>query len=138
MRLLIYISCILFLYACSDAELSSMQQKHTGAKLYELHCSNCHQADGSGLAMLIPPLKQSDYLLKHAKNLPCMIRQGMQGEIQVNGKIYNQKMPANDKLNEQDVLAICLYVLQKFPENPVSLHSDSLIKSIQNCPSNSH
>lgn len=128
--------CILF--SCSDAELVNMHQISNGSKLYETHCSNCHQADGSGLALLIPPLKQSDYLVQNAYDLPCIIRKGIQGEISVNGNLYNQKMPANEKLSEKDIMDICLFVLQKFPENPILMPTDSIEKCLHHCLANSH
>jgi cytochrome c len=111
-----------------------MQQLSSGAKLYELHCSNCHQADGSGLAQLIPPLKSADYLSKAALNLPCIIKKGMQGSIVVNGVEYNQKMPAQVNLSDKDILHICLFVLQKFPEKPISVTEEALGQALQKCP----
>ena len=121
--------------ACSDSELVSMKQLSSGAKLYEQHCSNCHQADGSGLAMLIPPLQQADYLTNNALLLPYLIRNGAAGAMEVNGKIYNQKMPGNAKLSDAEILDICRFVLQKFPEKPISLEDESLTLALQKCDS---
>jgi cytochrome c551 len=137
-RRALYMFMVCILFSCSDAELVSMQQINNGAKLYETHCSNCHQADGSGLALLIPPLKQSDYLVQNANDLPCIIKKGIQGEISVNGNLYNQKMPANEKLSEKDIMDICLFVLQKFPEKPILMPADSIEKCLHHCLANSH
>jgi cytochrome c len=134
MRGLIIILLAISMSACSDEELVSMQQLSSGAKLYELHCSNCHQADGSGLAQLIPPLKRADYLSKAALNLPCIIKKGMQGSMVVNGVEYNQKMPAQTNLSDKDILHICLFVLQKFPEKPISVSEEALGQALQKCP----
>lgn len=121
--------------ACSNSELVSMQQLSSGAKLYEQHCSNCHQADGSGLALLIPPLQQADYLSNNALLLPCLIRNGAAGTMTVNAQIYNQKMPGNTKLSDAEILDICRFVLQKFPEKPISLGDESLTLALQKCDS---
>lgn len=121
--------------ACSNSELVSMQQLSSGAKLYEQHCSNCHQIDGSGLALLIPPLQHADYLTNNALLLPCLIRNGAAGAMAVNGKIYNQKMPGNAKLSDDEILDICQFVLQKYPEKPVSLGDESLTLALQKCDS---
>lgn len=134
MRLLVCVCVLLFAASCSDTELMSMQQLSSGAKLYEQHCSNCHQADGSGLAKLIPPLKQADYLSKNALNLPCLIKNGMSGELLVNGVMYNQKMPAQGNLSADEIRNICLFVLQKFPEKPVLLSEEALDQAIKKCP----
>jgi mono/diheme cytochrome c family protein len=122
------LGAMVLINACSDTELVSMKRLNNGVKLYEKHCSNCHQADGSGLAQLIPPLKGSDYLAKHALDLPCMIKNGMSGSLQVNGVNYNQAMPANKILSAEDIADICVYVWQKFPTQPL-LYPDSLVRT---------
>jgi mono/diheme cytochrome c family protein len=121
--------------ACSDSELVSMHQLSSGAKLYEQHCSNCHQTDGSGLALLIPPLQKADYLINNALLLPCLIRNGAAGAMAVNGQIYNQKMPGNAKLSDAEILDICRFVLQKYPEKPISVGDENLILALQKCDS---
>jgi mono/diheme cytochrome c family protein len=132
--MLFMLGAMVLINACSDTELVSMKRLNNGVKLYEKHCSNCHQADGSGLAQLIPPLKGSDYLAKHALDLPCMIRNGMSGSLQVNGVNYNQAMPANKTLSAEDIADICVYVWQKFPTQPL-LYPDSLVRTeLKKCP----
>ena len=131
---LFLLGAMILFNACTDTELVSMKRLNNGVKLYEKHCSNCHQADGSGLAQLIPPLKGSDYLAKHALDLPCMIRNGMGGPLKVNGVTYNQAMPANKILSAEDIADICVYVWQKFPTQPL-LYPDSLVRTeLKKCP----
>ncbi|MCK5470863.1 MAG: cytochrome c, partial [Cyclobacteriaceae bacterium] len=60
-----------------------------GKRLYSLHCANCHQADGAGLARLYPPLKNSDYLISNRRESICGMRHGQKGEIIVNGVSFN-------------------------------------------------
>jgi len=64
-----------------------------GERLYLAHCANCHMEDGAGLAKLIPPLAQSDYLVDNQDLIPCILRHGQEGPIRVNGVEYDQKMP---------------------------------------------
>jgi mono/diheme cytochrome c family protein len=109
---------ILF-FSCSDSELVNMKELSNGAKIYKNNCANCHQEDGSGLANLIPPLYHSDYLGKHASELPCIITKGMAGEISVNGKSYNMRMAAIHHLTKEELNDLCTYVLQKFPEQAI-------------------
>lgn len=118
---------------CSEGELHSMRALSSGAKLYRQHCANCHQEDGSGLANLIPPLQQSDYLKANYRLLPCQIRKGLPGGSKVNGKVYRQAMPANARLSDAEIADIYLFVNQKFVGVDVN-ESDSLVfKALKTC-----
>lgn len=82
-----------------------------GEQLYAMHCSNCHQEDGKGLARLIPPLAKSDYLLQDAGRTVCLIKNGIAGgEMVVNGVVYNQKMPANPALKNIEIAQIITFI----------------------------
>jgi cytochrome c551 len=124
---------LVFLFSCSDSELVSMKQISNGAQLYKSHCANCHQDNGSGLAKLIPPLQHADYLSKNAKQLPCLIKNGYKGIMNVNGIAYNMEMPAARGITDKEIADICLYVLQKFPEKPIQLADSVIDNQLQNC-----
>lgn len=80
----------LFLISLSSCEDKTYSQ---GKRLYTAQCANCHMEDGTGLAKLIPPLANSDYLKNNQDIIPCIIRHGQKGEILVNGIVFNQIMP---------------------------------------------
>ncbi len=84
---LLFLSSGMAIYGCKNKTYSQ------GERLYTAHCANCHMEDGKGLAKLIPPLANSDYLKLNQDLIPCIIRNGQSGEITVNGTIYNQEMP---------------------------------------------
>ena len=124
--------CSFFLIS-SCADLMTSEQLSNGAKLFEGNCANCHQKDGSGLADLIPPLANSDFLKENKKNLVCYIQFGIKGKIYVNGRNYTLAMPANTKLNYREIADISSYVFQKFLNEPRSF-SDSLVNAmLDNC-----
>lgn len=81
-----------------------------GEELYKTHCQNCHQADGTGLGGVYPPLRDSDYLLNHRDDVICLIRFGKQGEIVVNGRMYNMQMPPQPNLSDLEVAEIATYI----------------------------
>ncbi len=78
-----------------------------GATLYTTHCSACHQADGSGLAGVFPPLINDPAVLdadptKHIRS----ILHGVSGET-INGVAYPAPMPPlGSVLNDTDVADI--------------------------------
>lgn len=81
-----------------------------GEQLYRMHCSNCHQEEGTGLRQLIPPLAQSDYMLADVDRTLCLIKNGLQGEIIVNGQSYQQAMPDNEALRDIEIAQIATYI----------------------------
>ena len=87
-----------------------------GKRLYSLHCANCHQTDGAGLARLYPPLKQSDYLISNRKESICGMRYGQKGEIIVNGISFDQEMPGVIALTDLEIAEIATYVYTEFAD----------------------
>jgi len=87
-----------------------------GKRLYNIHCANCHQVDGKGLARLYPPLKDSDYLIPNKKKVICGMRYGQKGEILVNGIMFNQEMPANIKITDLEIAEIATYIYTEFAD----------------------
>jgi mono/diheme cytochrome c family protein len=81
-----------------------------GKRLYDLHCSSCHFPNGEGLKQLIPPLAKADYMLENAQKIACIIRNGQNGAVKVNGIIYNQPMPANLTVTEIEITNIVNYI----------------------------
>lgn len=87
-----------------------LQYAIEGKNLYELYCANCHQKDGTGLGKLIPPLNPSDYMTEDIGRTARIIKYGLQGEITVNGQIYNQPMPGNPNLTNLEIARILTYI----------------------------
>ncbi len=81
-----------------------------GKILYTNFCENCHMADGSGLQALIPPLAGADYLANNTSAIPCIIRNGIKGEMTVNGTVYNTEMAGIERLTEFEITNIINYI----------------------------
>jgi mono/diheme cytochrome c family protein len=96
------------LAAISDSEV--MQYAIPGKTLYENYCGNCHQADGMGLGKLIPPLKDADYFRTDIARSVWIMRNGLVGEVIVNGETYNQPMPGNPQLKPLEIAQISTYL----------------------------
>ena len=92
----------------SDPEV--MKYAIAGKKIYENHCGNCHQSNGEGLGNLIPPIKNSDYFKESIHRTVWIMKYGQKGEITVNGKIYDQEMPASPKLTPLEISQISTYL----------------------------
>lgn len=115
---LFYIA-VLFFPHCGSGDMNQMNREARikykqylveGKRLYMLHCSNCHQEDGSGLARLYPPLKNSNYLDNNEDQVICSIKYGQSGELIVNDIIFNQPMPSNPRLTNLEIAEITTYL----------------------------
>lgn len=81
-----------------------------GRKLYTQHCSNCHMENGEGLGRLIPPLKDSNYLLEDIGRSARLIINGIAEPILVNDVQFQQPMPGVSSLNYSEVTEILTYI----------------------------
>ncbi|UII21747.1 c-type cytochrome [Fulvivirga ligni] len=143
-KLTLYILLSATIIACGkksgDAESSAgsddlklNQYIYAGKDLYIQHCSNCHQPEGQGLASLYPPLSGSDFLDGKMRELPCIIKNGLEGEITVNGKSFNQVMPANTRLTDLEIAEITTYIYNSWGRSEGILNVMEVNKIIPNC-----
>ncbi len=117
-RLFVKYFCLLFslilLNSCQSKEKLKLEQYYIGGKeIYEKNCANCHQIDGKGLQNLYPPIAGSDFLKDKSKVI-LLIKNGISGEIMVNGKKYNQPMPANNQLQSLDIAEVVTYIYNEW------------------------
>src|SRR6478735_7949023 len=77
-----------------------------GKEVYNTYCISCHQEQGEGIEDIYPPLAKADYLMADKKRSILQVLKGANGEMKVNGKIYNAEMTGFDLSNEEasDVL----------------------------------
>lgn len=94
-------------YPSQDDELA--KSKERGKQLYEELCVTCHLAEGTGTEGVFPPLAKSDYLTKNKEGSIRAIKFGQEGEITVNGVVYNNVMPAPG-LNDQEIADVMNYI----------------------------
>jgi mono/diheme cytochrome c family protein len=72
-----------------------------GREAFLTHCSPCHQTDGSGMARLGAPLRQSQWVLGHEDLLTRIVLNGLRGEL---------LMPPMGTLDDRQLAAILSYV----------------------------
>jgi len=85
-----------------------------GKKIYETYCLACHQADGSGVPGLNPPLIKTKWVLGDKKQLITIILKGMDEPIEVDGEEYSNVMASHAFLKDQDVADVLNYVRNSF------------------------
>lgn len=80
-----------------------------GKTVYTQSCAACHQPDGAGIPGAFPPLAKSDYLNADKKRAIGIVKNGLSGEITVNGSKFNSVMPSLG-LSDQDIANVLTYI----------------------------
>lgn len=123
-----------YLSSChSNLNIETAQYAVNGQKLYMTNCQNCHGAKGEGLGKLYPPLTDANFFKENRAQLTCIIRNGMQGEITVNGQTFNEKMPGNPQLSELDIAYILTYITTNFAKSDTIYSHKEVQKALKNC-----
>lgn len=104
-----------------------------GKRLYENNCENCHFADGKGFRELNPPLAQSDFLIKNRSSIPCIIYNGMDGPIQVNGIYFDHPMPASPHLTDADICNIINYINSAWGNDEPYMTLQEVMEALSPC-----
>ncbi len=99
-----------------------------GKELYAKHCLTCHQADGSGVPGMFPPLIKTDKVLGPADTLINILIYGLKGPVEVAGQTYEQEMPAVGYLTDDEIAVILTYVRASFGNNRPPVKADEVAK----------
>lgn len=91
-----------------------------GQSSYLRHCQACHQADGSGMPRVFPPLAGNSHV-SDAEHVAKTIIHGMSGPLTVNGVDYNGAMPPMAYISDEEVSNIVAYVMLQWSEEESSL-----------------
>ncbi|MDR6561205.1 MULTISPECIES: cytochrome c [unclassified Arcicella] len=129
--------CLITLFAMtacdSKEEIKRKQYFVDGQALYKMHCANCHQEKGEGLAGLYPPIAGSDFLTKNKELVLCSMRNGLMDTIVVNGKTYHQPMPANTQLQALDVAEIATFIYNEWGGEKTITNVKDVEKILKTC-----
>ena len=97
-----------------------------GQKIYNQYCMACHQSNGKGASGRFPPLNATDWVIGDKERLVHLILNGMEGEIEVNGEIYNGLMPQHSFLNDDQIANVLTYIRTNFGNQASALSSDEV------------
>ncbi len=109
----------------------SNEKVHAGKAVFVNHCLTCHQADGSGVPNMHPPLGPGSWVGKDPKELVAIMMKGLSGKIVVNGEEYKNFMPSHAKLSDQEIADVLSYVRCSFGNNfePVTAELVAKVRS---------
>ena len=84
-----------------------------GALVYEDFCMQCHLANGEGVSGTFPPLAKSNWLIDKRTESIYAVKFGQQGEISVNGEIYNGIMVPMG-LSDKETADVMNYIMNSW------------------------
>ncbi len=89
-------------------------KEHPGSAVYKKYCLVCHQANGSGVPGMFPPVRQGSWMGRDPKELVHIITKGLSGKVEVDGKIYKSLMPAQAQLTDEEIADVLTYLRSEF------------------------
>ncbi|GAB4015035.1 c-type cytochrome [Spirosoma koreense] len=99
--------------------------KSAGQIVYEQNCLTCHQANGSGVPNLNPPLRNTDWVLGDKTRLINVVLKGLQGH-EVEGDAYDNAMPAHDFLTDTQIADVLTYIRSNFGNKADAITADEV------------
>ena len=88
--------------------------EENGESLYKRHCISCHQADGSGVPSMYPPLEENERVLGEAEPLIKVMLMGDKAPFSVDEDQYMGAMASYKYLSDEKVATLLTYIRQHF------------------------
>lgn len=96
------------------AKPAQARPPRTGAQIFSSTCAACHQAQGEG-TNVYPPLAASEWVNGPESRLVRIILHGLNGDVEVQGQVYNGAMPAwGPSLSDAEIAAVATYIRSSF------------------------
>ena len=97
--------------AAPAAQGTPVQASANGAQVYTANCVSCHGEQGAGVAGAFPAMAGNKAVLGDDKYLSNVLLYGLQGQINVNGQVYNGVMPAwAASLTDAEIAAVITHI----------------------------
>jgi mono/diheme cytochrome c family protein len=106
------------------------EKEHPGKAIYTKYCLTCHQADGTGVANMHPPLTPGSWVGNEPQELIAIMMKGLSGKIEVNGEVYKNFMPSHAQLTDEEIADVLTYIRTSFGNNFDPVTAD-MVKKIR-------
>lgn len=97
----------------SQSPVTAAEMKR-GKVVYENYCLTCHQADGTGVPRMNPPLAKTEWVTGDRKRLINVVLKGLDEEIEIDGEYFSNPMPAHAHLNNQQIADVLTFIRNSF------------------------
>jgi mono/diheme cytochrome c family protein len=97
-----------------------------GKTIFSANCMACHQATGTGVPGVFPPLDGSEWVMADGRIVINILLHGIEGEIKVKDTIYKGAMPSFDKFSDAEVAAVASYVRSQWSNNAAAISAEQV------------
>lgn len=101
-----------------------------GKTVYATFCLPCHQADGSGVPNMNPPLINTSWVLGSKTVLIQQILKGSKGKVEIDGETFHNTMPAQAQLTDLQIADVLTFVRNSFG-NKASVVTAAEVKAVR-------
>ena len=101
-----------------------------GKTVYATYCLACHQADGSGVPNMNPPIINTSWVLGSKTVLIQQILKGSANKVEIDGEKFHNTMPAQPQLTDQQIADVLTFVRNSFG-NKASIVTPAEVKAVR-------
>jgi mono/diheme cytochrome c family protein len=117
--------------AASAASTAALQASITrGKTVYDTYCLVCHQANGSGVPSMNPPLMKTSWVLGSKTVLIEQVLKGSSNKVEIDGEKFHGVMPAQVQLTDEQIADVLTYVRNSFG-NKASIVTPTEVKAVR-------
>jgi mono/diheme cytochrome c family protein len=100
-----------------------------GKRVFTANCVTCHQATGTGVPGVYPPLAGSEWVVdpQHEKHIIAIVLHGLNGPITVKGNTYNNAMtPFGGILRDDQIANVLTYIRSEWGNNAPAITAEQV------------
>lgn len=95
-----------------------------GKALFNANCVACHQATGTGIPGVFPPLDGSEWVMGDSRVVINILLHGVTGEIKVKDTTYNGNMPPfGEKFSDDEMAAVATYIRSEWSNSADAINA---------------
>ena len=98
-----------------------------GGAIFTSMCAACHQATGQGLPGVFPPLAGSEWVVGKPDTAIAILLHGINGAIEVKGKVYQGAMPAfGATLGDGEIAAVLTQIRSQWGNAAAAISAETV------------
>ena len=104
------------------------QDPPPGKVVYEKNCLSCHQADGSGVPGMNPPLSGVSWVTGNKEKLITIVLKGVNTPLEIDGELYHNPMPSQQHLTDKEIAYVLSYIRSSFGNKATAVSEEEVKK----------